>query len=80
MSLNSLAEMLGGFAGLIVAVFVFLLFVLSILTPLMIYLIHRSTRRTAIALEKIVLQNKELLVLTETSKSFSFGESMEESS
>ena len=62
-----------GLAGTVGGVFVLLLGVLGILTPLLIYLIHRSTKRTARATEEIVRQNEKLIDRLSSESDFSFG-------
>jgi hypothetical protein len=74
---NDILVLLGALAGSATGILFFLLAVLGFLTPLLIYLIHRSTRRTAIATEKIVRQNERLIDLisgnSEDMRDFKFG-------
>jgi len=50
-SANDITSIIGNLAGSAAGMFVLLLIVLGFLTPLLIYLIHRSTSRTAKAAE-----------------------------
>ncbi len=80
---DSSSDFLSFFYGLAgtayVVFFVFALFIaiLAFLTPLLIYFIHRSTKRTAIAIEKTINQNERLIDLlsntTKNTKDFEFG-------
>ncbi len=79
-SSNDIMLILGGFAGTAYAIFGFFLAVLSFFIPLMIFFIHRSTRRTAIAVEKIARQNEQLIDLMSNGGDFSFEEFRNESS
>ena len=76
---DDLLMILGGVAGSAVGIFIFILLILYILIPLMVYLIHRSSKRTAIAVEKIAKQNEQLIDLMTKSSDFSFGEIKSES-
>lgn len=77
-TLNDLATIIvlltGSALGLVILFFIIFLTVLSMLAPWLIFLIHRSTRRTAIASEKIARQNEQLINLLEMKNDFSFGE------
>jgi uncharacterized membrane protein len=74
LSTDDIIAIFGGLAGLSVGVLALFLFILSILMPLMIYFIHRSTKRTAIATEKIAKQNEQLLNLITGREGFIFGD------
>lgn len=73
-SSDDLLVILGGLAGTAVGFFILFLLVLYLLIPLMVYFIHRSSKRTAIAVEKIAKQNEQLIDLMTNSNDFSFGE------
>lgn len=70
---QDILTIIGTLAGSAAGLFALFLIFLGVLTPLMIYLIHRSTRRTAEATERIVRQNEKLIDLISTSTDFSFG-------
>lgn len=77
---NDFLTFLLGLAGSAYVVFFVLalfLAILAFLMPLLIYFIHRSTKRTAIAMEKIVNQNERLIDLLSdnniNTKDFEFG-------
>ena len=70
----SINEIIAVFGGMGVGVLALFSFILSILMPLIIYFIHRSTRRTAIATEKIAKQNQQLIELLNSRESFSLGD------
>jgi len=79
-SSNEIMAILSGFAGTAFGLFILFLAVLSFLIPFMIFFIHRSTRRTAIAVEKIARQNEQLIDLMSHGGDFSFEEFRNESS
>ena len=74
---NDILTLLGTLAASATGIFAIFLAVFAILMPLLIYLIHRSTRRTAIATEKIVKQNERLIEMigdnNQYTKDFEFG-------
>ena len=73
-SSDDLLVIIGGLAGTAVGIFILFLLILYLLIPLMVYFIHRSSKRTAIAVEKIAKQNEQLIDLMTNSSDFSFGE------
>jgi len=61
---HGIISILTGLAGSAAGLFLLILFFFSVLTPLMIFWIHRSTSRTADATEKINRNIERLITLT----------------
>lgn len=80
MFFNDLIMIFGGLAGTVYVVLVLTILALTFLMPLIIYLIHRSTKRTAIAVEKIAKQNEQLIDVLSKNEDFSLGDFRHESS